>query len=62
MGDVVRALSGRNARTQCAARKVVSDAFEVVAVNIDTRDPEKAMQWLKDNVGIDRLTPGRSDP
>ncbi|MFT0893169.1 thiol:disulfide interchange protein TlpA [Pseudochelatococcus sp. G4_1912] len=40
--------------------KLGSDAFEVVAVNIDTRDPEKAMQWLKDN-GIDRLTP-YSDP
>lgn len=37
-----------------------SDAFEVVAVNIDTRDPEKAIQWLGDN-GIDRLTP-YSDP
>lgn len=36
--------------------KLGSDAFEVVAVNIDTRDPEKAMQWLADN-GIDHLAP-----
>jgi thiol-disulfide isomerase/thioredoxin len=28
--------------------------FEVVAVNIDTRDPNKPREWLKD-VGIDRL-------
>jgi thiol-disulfide isomerase/thioredoxin len=28
--------------------------FHVVAVNIDTRDPEKPRAWLK-NVGIDRL-------
>ena len=29
--------------------------FEVVAINIDTRDPDKPRQWLKDN-GIDHLT------
>jgi thiol-disulfide isomerase/thioredoxin len=29
--------------------------FDVVAVNIDTRDPEKPKAWLKD-VGINRLT------
>ena len=29
-------------------------AFEVVAVNIDTRDPDKPRAWLKE-VGIDRL-------
>ena len=29
--------------------------FEVVAVNIDTRDPQKPKAWLKD-VGINRLT------
>jgi hypothetical protein len=29
--------------------------FEVVAVNIDTRDPDKPRAWLKD-VGISRLT------
>jgi thiol-disulfide isomerase/thioredoxin len=28
--------------------------FEVVAVNIDTRDPEKPKAWLKD-VGVDKL-------
>ncbi|MGV6874671.1 thiol:disulfide interchange protein TlpA [Pseudochelatococcus sp. B33] len=37
-----------------------SDDFEVVAVNIDTRDPGKAVQWLADN-GIDRLV-RYSDP
>jgi hypothetical protein len=30
------------------------EAFEVVAVNIDTRDPEKPKAWLKE-VGISRL-------
>lgn len=30
--------------------------FEVVAVNIDTRNADKALQWLKDN-HIDRLAP-----
>ena len=34
--------------------KLGSPAFEVVAVNIDTRDPEKPRAWLKD-VGIGRL-------
>ena len=29
--------------------------FEVVAVNIDTRDPEKPKAWLRD-VGVDQLT------
>ena len=40
--------------------KLGGDSFEVVAVNIDTRDPEKATKWLADN-GIDRLAP-YSDP
>lgn len=40
--------------------KLGSDRFEVVAVNIDTRDPEKAIQWLAEN-GIDRLA-SYSDP
>jgi thiol-disulfide isomerase/thioredoxin len=31
------------------------DRFDVVAVNIDTRNPEKPKAWLKD-VGINRLT------
>ena len=31
------------------------DRFDVVAVNIDTRDPEKPKAWLRD-VGINRLT------
>jgi len=29
-------------------KKLGGDDFEVVAVNIDTRDPEKAKTWLKD--------------
>ncbi|MFD2251562.1 thiol-disulfide isomerase/thioredoxin [Pseudochelatococcus lubricantis] len=41
-------------------KKLGGSDFEVVAVNIDTREPQKAMQWLKDN-GIDSLTP-YSDP
>jgi hypothetical protein len=32
-----------------------SPKFDVVAVNIDTRDPQKAKAWLKD-VGVNRLT------
>ena len=34
--------------------KLGGAAFEVVAVNIDTRDPEKPKAWLKE-VGIDKL-------
>jgi thiol-disulfide isomerase/thioredoxin len=34
--------------------KLGSDAFEVVAVNIDTRDPDKPKAWLAE-VGITRL-------
>jgi thiol-disulfide isomerase/thioredoxin len=34
--------------------KLGGPGFEVVAVNIDTRDPEKPKAWLKD-VGISRL-------
>lgn len=40
--------------------KLGGENFEVVAVNIDTRDPEKAIQWLAEN-GIDRLA-RYSDP
>jgi thiol-disulfide isomerase/thioredoxin len=35
-------------------RKLGGPAFEVVAVNIDTRDPDKPRNWLKE-VGIGRL-------
>ena len=35
-------------------QKLGGGSFEVVAVNIDTRDPGKPRAWLKD-VGIDRL-------
>ena len=31
------------------AKKLAGQDFEVVAVNIDTRDPDKAKTWLKDN-------------
>jgi thiol-disulfide isomerase/thioredoxin len=34
--------------------KLGGDDFEVVAVNIDTRDPDKPRTWLKE-VGIERL-------
>src|SRR5438132_96835 len=34
--------------------KLGGPAFEVVAVNIDTRDPEKPRTWLKE-VGVGRL-------
>ena len=34
--------------------KLGSDKFEVVSINIDTRDPDKPRAWLKD-VGINRL-------
>jgi thiol-disulfide isomerase/thioredoxin len=34
--------------------KLGGERFEVVAVNIDTRDPEKPKAWLKEH-GIDRL-------
>jgi thiol-disulfide isomerase/thioredoxin len=34
--------------------KLGGPAFEVVAINIDTRDPEKPRAWLKD-IGINRL-------
>lgn len=40
--------------------KLGGENFEVVAVNIDTRNPDNALQWLKDN-GIARLAP-YSDP
>src|SRR5438045_6374393 len=40
--------------------KVGGVAFEVVAVNIDTRDPDKPKAWLKD-VGVERL-PYYADP
>jgi thiol-disulfide isomerase/thioredoxin len=35
--------------------KLGGDKFEVVAVNIDTRDPDKPRTWLKD-VGVAQLT------
>jgi thiol-disulfide isomerase/thioredoxin len=40
---------------EALAQKLGSPAFEVVTVNIDTRDPDKPRAWLKE-VGIDRLT------
>ena len=35
-------------------KKLGGQGFEVVAVNIDTRDPDKAKTWLKDN-GVSQL-------
>jgi thiol-disulfide isomerase/thioredoxin len=35
-------------------QKLGGDGFEVVAINIDTRDPEKPKAWLKD-VGVNGL-------
>ncbi len=35
-------------------KKLGGPGFEVVAVNIDTRDPEKAKAWLKEN-GVSQL-------
>jgi thiol-disulfide isomerase/thioredoxin len=40
---------------EALAQKLGSPAFEVVTVNIDTRDPDKPRAWLKE-VGIDGLT------
>jgi len=40
---------------QALQQKLGGKNFEVVAVNIDTRDPEKPKAWLRD-VGVDQLT------
>jgi len=39
---------------QALQQKLGGKAFEVVAVNIDTRDPEKPKAWLRE-VGVDQL-------
>jgi thiol-disulfide isomerase/thioredoxin len=39
---------------QALQQKLGGATFEVVAVNIDTRDPEKPKAWLRD-VGVDQL-------
>ncbi len=39
---------------QALEEKLGGKNFEVVAVNIDTRDPQKPKAWLRD-VGVDRL-------
>jgi thiol-disulfide isomerase/thioredoxin len=39
---------------QALQQKLGGKDFEVVAVNIDTRDPQKPQAWLKD-VGVDQL-------
>jgi hypothetical protein len=54
VGHLVRALPQGDAGARRARGKLGGPAFEVVAVNIDTRDPDKRAQWLKE-VGIDRL-------
>ena len=40
--------------------KLGGPGFDVVAINIDTRDPEKPKAWLKE-VGVERL-PYYADP
>jgi thiol-disulfide isomerase/thioredoxin len=39
---------------QALQRKLGGKNFEVVAVNIDTRDPQKPQAWLRD-IGVDQL-------
>ena len=39
---------------QALQQKLGGATFEVVAVNIDTRDPEKPKAWLRD-IGVDQL-------
>ena len=55
VGHLVRALPQGDAGARRRSRtKLGGPHFEVVAVNIDTRDPDKPRAWLKE-VGIDRL-------
>jgi len=39
---------------QALQQKLGGKNFDVVAVNIDTRDPEKPKAWLRD-IGVDQL-------
>ena len=39
---------------QCAGERLGGPKFEVVAVNIDTRDADKPKAWLKE-VGVQKL-------
>ena len=52
VGHLVRALPQGDAGARRAAGQARRTDFEVVAVNIDTRDPDKPKAWLKE-VGID---------
>ena len=54
VGHLVRAVPQGDAGARRAEGKLGGPDFEVVAVNIDTRDPEKPLAFLKD-VGISRL-------
>ena len=55
MGDLVRARAARKCPLSTNwKRKLGGPDFEVVAVNIDTRDPEKPRAWLRD-IGIAHL-------
>ena len=54
MGHLVRAVPPRNAGARRARRRARRPEFEVVAVNIDTRDPRKPLAFLKD-VGVTQL-------
>ena len=48
MGDLVRALPQGNARPGPLADQARQKNFEVVAINIDTRDPAKPRTFLKE--------------
>jgi hypothetical protein len=50
VGHLVRALPQGNAGARCAR----NGEFEVVAVNIDTRDPQKPLAFLKET-GVTHL-------
>ena len=54
VGDLVRALPQGDAGARRLQAKLGGADFEVVSINIDTRDPDKPKDWLKE-VGIDKL-------
>ena len=54
MGHLVRAVPQGNAGPRRARGKLGGNEFEVVAVNIDTRDLDKPKAWLED-VGVKGL-------
>jgi hypothetical protein len=54
VGDLVRALPKEMPALDALQAKLGGPDFEVVAVNIDTRNPDKAKAWLK-RERVDRL-------